>query len=231
MNVIHQSLERVSRAAQRLGARLSTAFGPQPAWMAKKQLVDAEFDSALGVETGGITMLKQLDVAGDPDDGVPHIASDPEEFSSAMDALGIDFRQFTFVDLGAGKGRALLMAAQYGFRRLVGVEFARELVEVAQRNLQVAGPSVSARARMVHQDATTYVLPNEPVVLFMYNPFGGKTMAAVAERTRASFDRHRRPLHVVYLVPKELDTWTTAGFVAEQRDHYAILRPATPLPC
>jgi hypothetical protein len=55
-------------------------------------------------------------------------------------------------------------------------------------------------------------------------------MAAVAERTRASFDRNPRPLHIVYLVPKELDTWTAAGFVADQRDHYAILRPVAPLP-
>jgi hypothetical protein len=230
MNVLHQSLERVSRAAQRLGTRLSAAFGPQPEWMAKKQVVDAEFDSAHGVDTGGITMLKRLDVAGDADDSVPHIASDPEEFSSAMDALGIDFTRFTFVDVGAGKGRAMLLASHYRFRRLVGVEFARELVDVARRNIQVAGPSISSRARIVHQDATTYELPNEPIVLFMYNPFGCRTMAAVAERTRASFDRNPRPLHIVYLVPKELDTWTAAGFVADQRDHYAILRPVAPLP-
>jgi hypothetical protein len=205
-------------------------LGPQPAWIAKKQVVDAEFDSTLGVETGGITMLNRLDVSGDAEDSVPHIASDPEEFCNAMDGLGIDFKRFTFVDLGAGKGRAMLMAAQYGFKRLIGVEFARELVDVARRNMQVAGPSVSARARIVHHDAAAYELPNDPLVLFMYNPFGGKTMSAVADRTRASFDRHPRPLHVVYLVPKELDTWTAAGFVAAQRDHYAILRPTTSLP-
>ncbi|MEJ5991876.1 class I SAM-dependent methyltransferase [Ramlibacter sp. PS3R-8] len=214
----------MSRAAQRLGTRLTSTFGPQPDWIRKKQAVDSDFDSAHGVDTGGITELKRLDVTGDAQDSVPHIASDPDEFHSAMSALGIDFKRFTFVDVGAGKGRALLLAAGYGFQRIIGVEFARELVEVAQRNIRAAG--ISATTDIVHADATKYELPDEPIVQFMYNPFGGKTMEAVARRTRDSFDRNPRPLHVVYVVPKELDTWVQAGFVAEQRDHYAILRPA-----
>ena len=224
MNALQDSLGRISRAAQRLGDRISHTFGPQPYWLKKKQIVDSEFDSLYGVETGGITQLKQLQVAGDAEDSVPHIASDPDEFHSAMGALGIEHKRFTFVDIGAGKGRALLLAARYGFKRLVGVEFARELVDVAQRNLQAARLAVPAS--VLHEDATRYELPDGPIVQFMYNPFGGKTMAAVAQRTRASFDRNPRPLHVVYVVPKELEAWIAAGFLAEQRDHYAILRPA-----
>ena len=229
MNAIQESLGRFSRAAQRLGHRLTHTFGPQPDWLKKKQVVDSEFDAVHGVETGGITELKRLQVTGDAQDSVPHIASDPDEFHSAMGALGIDeHKRFTFVDIGAGKGRALLLAATYGFKRIIGVEFARELVEVAQRNIQAA--RIATPISILHQDATRFELPDGPIVQFMYNPFGGKTMAAVARRTRASFDRNPRPLHVVYVVPKELEAWTAAGFVAEQRDHYAILRPATPRP-
>jgi SAM-dependent methyltransferase len=225
MNGIHESFGRVTRVASRLRQRLASVLGPQPEWVKKKRVVDAQFDSALGVDTGGITVLKRLDVAGDAQDGVPHIASDPDEFSAAMAALGIDFTRFTFVDLGAGKGRALLLAARHGFRRIVGVEFARELVEVAQRNLKVAGDAAGVTT-ILHQDATTYDLPDEPLVLFLYNPFGARTMEAVARRTRASFDRNPRPLHVVYVVPEQLQAWVDAGFVAERRDHFAILRPA-----
>jgi hypothetical protein len=78
----------------------------------------------------------------------------------------------------------------------------------------------------VQHDAAAYELPNEPSVLFMYNPFGAKTMAAVARRTRASIERNPRPLHVVYVVPEQLHVWADAGFLAQRRDHYAILRPA-----
>jgi SAM-dependent methyltransferase len=226
MKEIQESLGRMTRAAQRLRQQISLALGPQPEWVKKKHVVDAEFDASLGVETGGITELKRLDVVGDARDGVAHIASDPEEFSSAMGALDIDYSRFTFVDLGAGKGRALLLAARYGFQHIVGVEFARELVEVARRNVQAAGAAVLARTRIIQQDAAQFDLPQEPLVLFLYNPFGAKTMAAVARRARASFDRHRRPLHVVYVVPEQLHAWVDAGFVAERRAHYAILRPA-----
>ena len=218
--------ERVGRFALRLRNQLSSLFGPQPEWIRKKQAVDAHFDQANGVDTGGITGLEQLQVAGDLKDGTAHIASDPDEFHRALRALGVDFSLYTFVDLGSGKGRALLLAAGYGFRRLVGVEFARELVDVAKRNIRVAGDYVASRTSMIQQDATQYELPDEPLVLFMYNPFGARTMAPVAQRTRAWWERNRRPLHVVYVVPKHLDAWTDAGFVAEQRDHYAILRPA-----
>jgi hypothetical protein len=231
MNVIHESFGRVASTARRLGSQLSSALGREPDWIKKKRTVDAQFDATLGVETGGITQLNRLQLAGDAQDSVAHIASDPDEFSSALQALGIDdFSGFTFVDLGAGKGRALLLAAPHGFRSIVGVEFARELVQVAQRNIQVAGGSVAERTTILQLDATAYDLPEGPVVLFMYNPFGATTMAAVARRTRASFDRNPRPLHVVYVVPMHLEPWIEAGFSAERRDHFAILRPVTSSP-
>jgi SAM-dependent methyltransferase len=227
MNEKEEGPGLLSRAAVRLANFLPPALRPEPDWLRKKRSVDSHFDEAHGVDTGGITDLKQLHVVGDPSDSVAHIASDPDEFNSALAGLGIaDFGGFTFVDLGAGKGRALLLAARHGFKRVVGVEFARQLVDVAQRNIRAAGSWVAERTSIVQHDAGTYELPHEPVVLFMYNPFGARTMAAVAQRTRASFERSPRPLHVVYVVPEQLDAWTQAGFVAERRDHYAILRPA-----
>jgi hypothetical protein len=42
----------------------------------------------------------------------PYQPTDPAEFREMMKALPIDFREFTFVDIGSGKGRTLLMAAE-----------------------------------------------------------------------------------------------------------------------
>jgi len=44
-----------------------------------------------------------------------------------MQAMPIDLSKFTFIDLGAGKGRALLMASDYLFQKIIGVEFMPEL--------------------------------------------------------------------------------------------------------
>ncbi|MBZ5489392.1 MAG: class I SAM-dependent methyltransferase [Acidobacteriia bacterium] len=81
----------------------------------------------------------------------PYFATEPWLFRQIMQALALSIQQsaisqgnvvpaalqdFTFIDLGSGKGRALLMAAQYGFKRIIGVEFMPELHRVAQENIR-----------------------------------------------------------------------------------------------
>jgi hypothetical protein len=49
--------------------------------------------------------------------------------------LNIDPRNFTFIDFGSGKGRVLLIAAGLPFKAVVGIEFSRELHEIAVQNI------------------------------------------------------------------------------------------------
>ena len=65
----------------------------------------------------------------------PYFATEPWLFEQIMQAIPADFSQFTFVDLGSGKGRVLLMASDYPFQRIVGVEFMADLHRVAQKNI------------------------------------------------------------------------------------------------
>jgi SAM-dependent methyltransferase len=222
-NKILAGFDRVAKLSRRLGNAVVDALGPEPEWMKKKSRVDREFDQAFGVSTGGITQLKKMRIAGNSEDGTPHIASDPDEFRNAVDALNADVSQFTFVDLGAGKGRALLLAARHGFRKIIGVEFSRELVEIAERNIRAAFSPAAPAISIIEQDAATYELPDDPIVLFMYNPFGPRTMEAVARRTRASLEKNPRPLRVLYLNPFHLEGWIERGFSVDRREHFAVL--------
>src|SRR5229473_3258379 len=43
----------------------------------------------------------------------PYQATEPTLFREMLEALNIDFTQYTFIDLGSGKGRTLLMASEY----------------------------------------------------------------------------------------------------------------------
>jgi SAM-dependent methyltransferase len=63
----------------------------------------------------------------------PYFATEPWLFEQIMQAISVDFSQFTFVDLGCGKGRVLLMASDYPFQRIVGVEFMPELHRAAEK--------------------------------------------------------------------------------------------------
>ena len=47
----------------------------------------------------------------------------PSRFlKEALAGLDIRFEDFTFVDLGSGKGRVLFMASEFSFRKIIGVE-------------------------------------------------------------------------------------------------------------
>ena len=216
-----------TRLAHRLAAEVRTRLGREPEWRKRKRKVDQQFDARFGVSTGGITHLKELDVPGASwRDGVDHIASDPGEFTAAIDALDVDLSGFTFIDLGSGKGRALLLASDYPFRQIIGVEFAEPLVQAARQNVEAIAESRDvSRISIVHADALEYDLPNEPSILFLYNPFGASVMEVVAERTRASLLARPRELIVLYLNPFQLETWRQVGFdLVEHGPHFAVLK-------
>jgi len=48
----------------------------------------------------------------------PYQPTEPALFQEMMASLPIEFDQFTFIDLGSGKGRTLLMASEYPFMKI-----------------------------------------------------------------------------------------------------------------
>jgi SAM-dependent methyltransferase len=144
----------------------------------------------------------------------PYFASEPWLFEQIMQALALSIQQsglsqglahgalrnFTFIDVGSGKGRALLMAANYGFKRIIGVEFMPELHRVAQANIARCA-SERQQCRQIESiclDARDFQFPMEPLVLYLFNPFSEPTFAAVLENLRSSVEQAPRPVYVAY---------------------------------
>jgi SAM-dependent methyltransferase len=125
---------------------------------------------------------------------------EPEAFETLMKLLQIWWEDFIFVDFGSGKGRALLLASEYPFRRIIGVEFARELHAAAQVNIaRYQSATQRCCAIEVHcQDATEFALPPEPTVFYFYNPFDATVMKKVLANIRASLEAHPRPVFILY---------------------------------
>lgn len=219
-----------SHAAARLRSAFRRKHGDVAGgWERHKESVDAAFDSNLGVDTGGTTELHGLDVAGPHRRfSTAHIASDPGEFSRAMAALDIEYRDFTFIDLGSGKGRALILALSYPFRRILGVEFALPLhraAEINVRRLADTGTDTS-RIALVHADAAQFNFPPGPLVFFLYNPFRSVVMEKVAERVRQAHAQDPRPIFVVYCNPFFEKIWLNGGFSQlESGETYSLLAP------
>jgi len=130
----------------------------------------------------------------------PYFATEPWLFQQIMQALPVDFSKFTFIDLGSGKGRVLLMASDYPFQKIVGVEFMPELHRAAQRN--IAGYS-SDRQRCreietVRMDARDFQFPSGPLVVYLFNPFSESTFAQVLENLSRSLEQSPRPIYIAY---------------------------------
>ena len=120
-----------------------------------------------------------------------------------LDTLPINYREFVFIDLGSGKGRALLMASDYPFRRVLGVELLPELHDIAQENItNYHSPDQKCRAIESHCcDAREFEFPPEAMVLYIFNPFPESGLAKVIGNLERSIERNPRPVYVVYHNP------------------------------
>lgn len=156
------------------------------------------FDRKLGVETGGWIEPTDLTVpAGDVAEGFTYGGTQTRLVRWCFSPLPPNRGSFTFVDMGSGKGRVLLYAAQAGFRRSLGVEFAEELHVVALANAEIA----ARRGLLIEPvlgDAGAFEFPDEPIAVYFNNPFSERVMERVIANIRSSYESRPRPVVLVY---------------------------------
>jgi SAM-dependent methyltransferase len=148
------------------------------------------FDVRYGVETSGVIGGGSLGVGHAHDAYITaYVGIAPSRFRAAMERWRTELgdarvEEVAFVDLGCGKGRALLMASEWPFREAVGVELNPGLAEIAERNVEIWQAAGRARCAMRVEcgDATERPLPDGPCLLFLYNAFAAPVVRALAER-------------------------------------------------
>jgi hypothetical protein len=146
--------------------------------------------------------------------------SDLRLFQAMLPRVPVDPAEYSFIDLGAGRGAAVVFAAEHGFRRSIGVELSEQLTEDARRNvrrLMTRRPEVARRMEVLNLDARDYEFPAEPSVLYLYNPFGPQTLKAVLYNLEASLRAAPRPVYVLYVNPVLDEVF--AGFPALRLIH------------
>jgi SAM-dependent methyltransferase len=166
---------------------------------------DRAFDARYGIDTrqGDGAYLQQLSTDS-AQFAVPYEAVQVFMFRRMLGELNLNCRDYVFVDLGSGKGRALLLAARAGFAEVIGVEFAPEIHRDALANVAAFTRKDDAgrRIRLVCQDAADYELPAQNLVLFLYNPFFGEVMEAVASKVAHFLEEFEYDLVLLYRNPQ-----------------------------
>jgi hypothetical protein len=170
----------------------------------KKQAhLNVVFDRKYGVETALELPLESVGVppaAAARGNGVYRPLTE-KLFRAAIGASGIDATKFTFVDIGSGKGKVLFMAADHPFKRIVGIEYASGLHEIALRNV-AAYRSETQKCKAiepVHADALQYALPDGPLLLFIFNALAKEIMRELLNKLDCGeAAQPQRPILAIY---------------------------------
>lgn len=171
------------------------------------------FDEIYGVETSGLIPASELSTGHENDE---HVTAYYGVAPSILRSLVDDWKKsdpphridaYSFIDIGAGKGRAMLVASQLGFRAVVGIELNPTLATVARRNVDAwldahradaTAPAISP-ITLLEQDALATDLPVVPTVLFLFHPFEAPVLKRLLRRIESRFARRPRELDVLYV--------------------------------
>lgn len=174
------------------------------------------FDAAHGYRTADVMAIDDLDIATDRTGSRHYVGAATYDIQLALATLDLPIEEATFIDLGCGMGRPMLMAADLPFKHIIGVEFARELVEIAAANIaqRARRHGADARIELVHGDASRPPTPSGPLAYFFYNPFGPPGLNRALELIHASWKQDPRPIRFIYVNIEYMGEMLAAGFVS-----------------
>jgi len=157
------------------------------------------FDRSHGTRTSGFVESRAAAARGLPG---CYAGCQPSIVRAALRVLP-PLHGFTFIDLGCGKGRPLFVAAEFPFRRLVGIEMSEALVRAARDNAAIMRQRFPDRVepQIELRDASTFVCPEGDLAVFLYNPFPETVVRAVVAQLERSLARQARRVYVIYCNP------------------------------
>lgn len=180
------------------------------------------FDQRYGVDTSGLIGGGELR-SGHKHDlfNTAYYGMAPSRFEGVMagwldDQGHAPIEETSFIDLGCGKGRAVLMASLYPFRQVVGVELNQKLARIAERNraawmASATGPR--AEIRIFAHDATEYQFPKGPCLLYLFNPFAAPVVRELIRQIELQFQSRPGELDIIYFNPESGELFEErAGF-------------------
>lgn len=202
------------------------------------------FDRQYGVDTSGLLTAEELSFGSGQSDlfNAGYFGIAPSALRNMLQRLQPRFEQYTFVDLGSGKGRAMLIAAEYPFRAICGVEISPRLHAIALANIaRYSNPNqLCHNIQATLGDASTYAFPPGPLLVYLWNPFEGPVFSAVLANLERSLVREPRDVIVLYVEPNHAELLAISShwrelwhhdFEMSEEDYAACAFPKRAEPC
>jgi SAM-dependent methyltransferase len=166
-------------------------------------VLDLSFDLRYGTETMRWVGVEDLGANSEHDvNAVSYRATKARPLRKLIGKLDLP-RDRAFVDLGSGKGRALLLAARLGFQKVVGVEFSPTLCAIARQNVKIftRRTRITARIDVIESDVALFNIQPEQCIFYAYNPFDGTVMERLVANLRDSLKQFPRRVWLLYSTP------------------------------
>jgi SAM-dependent methyltransferase len=199
---------RALRVLREEGIRgLTRRFEDKGAWGFLKEkarfqlctIFERAWDKAHQVDTSGQIDLDNLEViGGNRSMGHSVVSTSPRTFRFLARLFPDDKSRYTFIDVGCGKGRVVLLASQLGFNRVIGVEFSPWAAGVAAANIRAfrGNREGCGSCSIVTADALEYQLPDEPLVIYFGSPFRPELSQRFFDRVLEVFKIHKKPIRI-----------------------------------
>ena len=200
------------RTARILGKRLHREFFPAP-------VPTHPFDLEHGVDTSGLLFAEHLASGHAHDDHINAYWGTAtsgfrgvlEQWQQTLAGTPYGIQDYTFLDIGCGKGRVLMLASDAPFQRIVGVELSPALTAIAETNMAKwsaaasgnATPHACSHIDVLNVDALAAPIPDSPVVLYIYNSFNLYVMLPLLERLQALALARSTPIDLIYAKPQQ----------------------------
>ena len=182
-------------------------------WNRRQHYGDADFDWNHRVDTTSATVGWRERLVGVLNS--PYQPTEEQLFREMLGSLNLDFRNFVFIDIGSGKGRVLLMASSYPFRGIVGVELLPAFHRVAVQNITKYknASQLCHKLESICADARNFVFPDEPTVLYLFNPLPAHALVDVLHNLEQSLQTNPRRVYVIYHNPEHEHLFTQCLFL------------------
>lgn len=154
------------------------------------------YERRFNVDTKGTVRLRDMDIVNA--DSVDYMPMRYVDIFRVLRQIPVCVDDCGFLDLGAGKGRAIVAAASLPFRSVRGVELVGALAKIAEDNIVRMKGKRARKASIQSGDASSYLVPEDVNVIYFYNPFRGPTLEKVFQAILESYDRAPRPIYIVF---------------------------------
>jgi SAM-dependent methyltransferase len=215
------AFNRLTTSVRNHGLKGTASIAIKKAGMMASLIGDHWFDYKYGTDTIEIIELDKLDIPSENKPfGMRYEVTRARPFRKLLQTLKLP-RNGVFVDLGSGKGRVLMLAAGYGFQRVIGVEFSHELNVIARNNVAAFRkkhpPEIDIE--IVEGDVVDYEIQPDQTVFFMFNPFYMEVLEMVLGNIARSVARHPRKVWLIYQYPECQPTIENYGVFKQTARH------------